>query len=82
MLNSSANRMSRLRQRKRDGTVMVNFEISATGALALSRLGWLAAEELANPSAVARAVLGIAGKAVLSGMRPKARSENEQLPIV
>jgi hypothetical protein len=67
----AATRTRRWRQRKRDGAVLIGLRISAEGIADLARLGWLAPERLADPNAVAGAVLGICGEAATSGLRPR-----------
>ena len=68
---TSAERMRRLRERRREGAVVVSVEIEPEAIAELQRLGWLAPWQRSDPEAVADAVLALESRAIGIGLRPR-----------
>ena len=66
---TSAERMRRLRERRREGAVVVSVEIEPQAITELTRLGWLAPWQRSDPEAVADAVLDLGARALTRGLR-------------
>ena len=67
---TSAERTREYRTRRALGSKLIRLNISAEGASALVKLGWLPAGKERDPVAIAYAVLAIAGEAAGRGLRP------------
>ena len=72
MTQPSMDRTRRYRQRKQTGAVCVGFEVEPDAITALVDLGWLPADEAADPGAVTAALLDLAGKALVTRLAPSA----------
>ena len=72
MTQPSMDRTRRYRQRKQTGAVCVGFEVEPDAITALVDLGWLPADEAADPGAVTAALLDLAGKALVNRLAPSA----------
>lgn len=67
--STSAERMRLLRERRREGAVVISAEIEARAIDELQRLGWLAPWQRSDPEAVADAVLDLGARALTRGLR-------------
>ena len=66
----ASERQRRLRERKRRGGVLVQFEIVGSALDDLIALGWLSADRRGHKEAVMSAVIKLAGRALSARLRP------------
>jgi hypothetical protein len=63
-ITSGAERMQRSRERRRQGNVFVSLEVGPNAAADLIALGWLAAPDRGNKTAIARALTDLVERAL------------------
>jgi hypothetical protein len=68
--STSADRMRAYRLRRRERCILVQLDITADGAHALQSLGWLIPAGARDTTAIANAILALAGAVLTKGLRP------------
>lgn len=71
---TAATRVRRSRQRRRDGIVLVRFEVHSGGIALLAELGWLDPAETQDPAAVRAAFEAFVNAAGAEGVTSPATS--------
>jgi hypothetical protein len=69
-----AERTRRWRERRRQGVVVVSFDVAPDVTAKLIRLGWLDATKRSDKEAIATALIEVAGKATELEVTPASRS--------
>jgi hypothetical protein len=73
-LSPSAERTRRWRHKRRQGVVVVSFDVAPDVTRKLVRLGWLDATKRGDKEAIATALIELAGKATELEVTPASRS--------
>ena len=68
-VRSGAERTRRCRARRKRGGVLIQFEVVGTALDGLITLGWLAANDRGNRSAVTDAIIRLAGGTIAGGIK-------------
>ena len=77
VITSGAERMRRSRERRRQGDVIVNLKIESNATAGLVALGWLAAPDRGNKTAIASALSDLVERAIRSLVAPPTGSHDQ-----